>query len=149
MKLNFVTRVFRSLAFVVIAAALAPQFARADPSARGEFTLKSPAQWGGLYMAAGTYSYSVDYHGSYTMILVSDLSGRALGYVVPHTTASVPSLEATSIQLDSVAGKTYVSSMKVGDLGLEFSFTQPSSKTEFAFKGAPASQPATTFAAAK
>lgn len=149
MKKNLVTRVLRSLAFAVLAAALVPQIAHANSSARGEFTLKTPARWEGIYMPAGTYSYVVDYEGSFSTILVSDVSGRTLGYVVPSVTVSRRGLETTSLELDSEGGKTFVSSMKVGDLGVEFYFNNPRGKAEFAFKGSSTSPQNTAFAAAK
>ena len=149
MKSNFASRVSRFLVVTLMAIVFAPQFAHADSSARGKFTLASPARWGLIVLPAGTYSYEIDSHGPASFILVSDLSGRSLGFVVPQSASMKPDTDLTSLQLKSENAETYVSSMTVGDLGLEFYFTPPSGKAVFSAKGSGQSPQAVAYSAAK
>lgn len=134
MKPFLASRVSRFLVGAVLAALLVPQIARADSSARGKFTLASPARWGRLNLPAGTYVYEIGSGDSASFIFVYDLSGRSLGVVMPISTSSTSGADVTRLQVNFENGEGYISSMIVGEMGLEFHFGVPDAKAPLSAK---------------
>ena len=107
----------------------APSAAHAQ-AAEGKFTLPSAAHWGNLALPAGDYSFSLESSGRPAWITVRDGQNSVVGMIAPVSLSNVNYSNTSQLVLTHKGDEVFISSLRVGDLGVVFDYAVPEAAPE-------------------
>jgi hypothetical protein len=110
------------LAAGLIAAVATPASAQA---AHGSFTLAHEARWGGMVLAPGSYSFSLQSPGRPATLTLRNIKGD-MAFVIPSDVSTKEPADTSRLVLSrGQDGKSYVSALYLEDLGLVLHYRLP------------------------
>jgi len=118
---------FSFLAVLGLFAALsgfAPAAAHAQV-AEGKFSLASETHWGRAVLPSGDYTFSLESAGRPAWITIRNGEHVLVGMIMPDSLSTTPYSETSELVLTHVGDQVFVSSLRVGDLGVAFSYFVP------------------------
>ena len=111
-------------------------------SSIGEFTLLTKVHWGDAVLPDGDYTYTVESSDGLFLITVRRKEDGSVARFMANTFSETQRSDSGGLILTRGGEDTFVTSMRVGTLGLVFYFSAPRVKQDGSFRGAfPASQP--------
>ena len=116
---------FYAVLLAVAALPFAPALASAQ-QAQGEFTLPHEVRWQNATVPAGDYKFVFESQGAMGVLTLSKLSGMRTGFVflVSDTDDDKPT-DLSQLVLETANAGTYVSTMKLPELGVVLRFAPP------------------------
>lgn len=120
---------FRVLVLTIGVLGASVSAAHAQADANGTFSLPHETNWGGLVLPAGDYAFSLQSKSRQAQIVVRKASGSQLAIVVPRLVSEEKLTGDSRLVLRGEAGKSFVSTLYLGDLGLVFYFAPPKPQT--------------------
>ena len=121
---------FLVVAFLAGTVMAAASFAQSAPVATGTFSLPFSAQWGGLNLGPGTYSFAVN-HGGNSYVVHVQQGTRAVGMVMTSVFSSkdMPELEDSALLCVRHSGSCSVGALKMSQVGVFYFNVPQASKT--------------------
>jgi hypothetical protein len=105
-----------------------PSPATAQDIAYGRFTLAHDVHWQNTIVPAGEYRFSVEGDGPTSVLTLSKLDGRRVGFLLVAQNTDDKVAGSSRLVLESTPGGSYVSAMQLPEFGLTLHFTAPTLK---------------------
>ncbi len=110
------------LAVAAMGASAIPTYAQ---SATGTFTLAHKVRWASAVLPPGDYTFSLESQNSPARILVRQVSGSTVAFVLPQGMSEDKVGGASSLVLYEEGGESVVSSLRLANLGIALQFASP------------------------
>jgi hypothetical protein len=118
------------VALLILSAFSTPTLMAAQ-EARGTFTLTHDVRWQDVDVSAGHYEFSLNPTGASQLLLLRSADGRGTAFMMlVNNTEEAASSELARLILVSRSGKSYVSTMKVPQSGVQLHFVVPPATAE-------------------
>jgi hypothetical protein len=111
------------LAFTALA--LSTALAAAQSSLHGTFDLPMEAHWEKAVLPAGEYSYSVEILTATPLVTVRSADGKWAAMFLSRSLSQTPECNSQDLTLTSRDGEMFVSSFRLGEMGIALNYAVP------------------------
>jgi hypothetical protein len=111
--------------WIITALALSTALAGAQSSLHGTFDLPMAVHWGKSILPAGEYSFTVEILATAPVVTVHSADSKWAAMFLPQALSQAPETPNPELLLTNRGGAMFVSSFRLGELGMALNYAVP------------------------